>query len=908
MKKLNTMKNTFRLTIVALSLATGPAWALQDFYLAAKAYQKAMPGGSSIPMWGYVLDTGNGANNHCYDISGASSAPARQACVNALPDPELPGPVLTMSPSDPDIRIFLTNNLPEPTSIVITGQAIPVNVQGPTWNDGSTGSRVSPDQKVRSYGVEASPNGGRRAYVWRSSQGTGIANSGSFIYHSGTWPQKQVYMGLYGAVTKDAAAKQVYPGVGYDNEVVLFYSDIDPVINAAVENGTYSTSIDYKARWFLINGEPYQGGIADITAGPAGSQTLVRFFNTASETHVPTFQGLYATIHGEDGLQYNYQDSGVSHAAPRQQYSVELPPLKTKDAIITSAVNSRHAVYDGNGYMTNPSDPDDPNAGDTLGGMLRFLSFSAGGGGGGGNQAPIAANDSATTIVGTPVEIHVLANDSDPEGVSLSISNYDAASMHGGNVSCTTTTCTYTPPAAYNGTDNFAYTASDGFNTSAPATVTITVNANQAPTATDDQAATNQDTPVVIAVLANDSDPEGQALSISSFDPISANAGTIACGATCTYTPSPGYVGADSFNYTASDGVNTSAPATVNISVNALPVALDDMAETTQGNAIAIPVLSNDSDPDALPSPLAITEWTQGSHGTVACDSPNGNCEYRPNADYVSPAGSPDTFTYTIFDGMGSATATVSVTVNLPTVLPTKMYFSTLGAVTVAGVDGPYDDADIYTMDEGGAFARFKAAMVDLGLPNSANIDGLSIVDNETFYVSFAGATTDVPGIGAVQDEDVVKYDNGSWSLVFAGSNCGLNDRKGNGDIDAIHVNGDTLYFSTAGNANVSGVAGAGDDADIYSWNGSVCSRVFDASANGLPGSANIDGLTYVDADTFYVSFEGSTTSIAGLGTVQDEDVVLYDLGNWSSYVSGVGLNTSDAQDVDAIHVIVPTP
>jgi hypothetical protein len=141
--------------------------------------------------------------------------------------------------------------------------------------------------------------------------------------------------------------------------------------------------------WFLVNGEPYQEGVTpDIFAGSQTEDTtLVRLLSTAGETHVVTLQGLYMDIHAEDGFPYTYQEvdgtTGVETetAAPHTQYSVMLPPLKTKDALLQALPTngSRFAVYDGNGYMTNPTDPTDFNVGDTVGGMLRFLTVAADG-------------------------------------------------------------------------------------------------------------------------------------------------------------------------------------------------------------------------------------------------------------------------------------------------------------------------------------------------------------------------------------------------------------------------------------------------------------------------------------------------------------------------------------------------
>ena len=152
-------------------------------------------------------------------------------------------------------------------------------------------------------------------------------------------------MGLYGAVTQDSAAGVAYPAIGsfpavsYDNEVVLFYSEIDPDMNAAIAGGTHADLDPLPPA--LVPGERRalcgrRNGRISMPVPPV-DRTLVRFLSAAGKTHVPVLQGLTMTIHAEDGLQYNYQDGAtVVAAAPREQYSAMLPPLKTKDAIVTA--------------------------------------------------------------------------------------------------------------------------------------------------------------------------------------------------------------------------------------------------------------------------------------------------------------------------------------------------------------------------------------------------------------------------------------------------------------------------------------------------------------------------------------------------------------------------------------------
>ncbi len=122
-----------------------------------------------------------------------------------------------------------------------------------------------------------------------------------------------------------------------------------------------------------------------------------------------------------------------------------------------------------------------------------------------------------------------------------------------------------------------------------------------------------------------------------------------------------------------------------------------------------------------------------------------------------------------------------------------------------------------------------------------------------------------------------------------------------------------TLYFSTDDNDAMPGTAGGGDDADIYRWNGLASTprytRVFDGSTHGLPGAADIDGLTVLQVDgagnitRMYVSFNGDV-AIAGFATVQDEDVVEYNNGVWSVYFNGTARGlTSGNLDIDAFDI-----
>jgi uncharacterized repeat protein (TIGR01451 family) len=89
------------------------------------------------------------------------------------------------------------------------------------------------------------------------------------------------------------------------------------------------------------------------------------------------------------------------------------------------------------------------------------------------NRPPHAADDHGSTVAGTPVTLTVTGNDTDPDGDSLTITR-STDGAHG-SVSCTATTCTYTPVDGFTGTDTYTYAVSDGHGHTATAAVTITV-------------------------------------------------------------------------------------------------------------------------------------------------------------------------------------------------------------------------------------------------------------------------------------------------------------------------------------------------------------------------------------------------------------------------------------------------
>lgn len=179
------------------------------------------------------------------------------------------------------------------------------------------------------------------------------------------------------------------------------------------------------------------------------------------------------------------------------------------------------------------------------------------------NTAPVANNDSAATDMDTAVLIPVLANDSDPDGDTLTIVSTSGVN---GSVTVSSGVVSFTPTAGFTGVESFSYTVSDGNGHTASATVTVTVNAtanqNSAPVAVDDNATMTSVGSIVIAVLANDSDPEGDTLSISAVSNAAKGTVSVNSNGSLTYLPGKRFKNSDSFSYTITDGDKT-ATATV---------------------------------------------------------------------------------------------------------------------------------------------------------------------------------------------------------------------------------------------------------------------------------------------------------------------------------------------------------
>ncbi len=373
MKKTRLVEIAWTLGLLALMVFLGtPSYgAPVNYYLRADVF--SIPAGAysaspllpdeNIMMWGY---------SNCTDATFAT-------CTG----PTVPGPTLTANEGD-TVTITIQNNLTSanlllnapagttgpfaekdgslPTSLIVPGQNLPLY---PTWINPSgtvtsSAARAAGDvtSRVRSFTAETL-QGATTAYTFAG------AKPGTYLYQSGTHPQIQVQMGLYGPlIVNSATAGQAYddPSTAYNTQVVLLYSEIDQELHYSVASGLYGTpppppptaavrgqrtsTVDYYPDYFLINGKPFTSGLTPIPAGSPGQRLLLRFLNAGLQEKTPTLQNQSMTILAEDGNLLPYS---------KVRYSTLLPAGKTLDAIVTPAAATYVPVFDRALNLTNSS-------------------------------------------------------------------------------------------------------------------------------------------------------------------------------------------------------------------------------------------------------------------------------------------------------------------------------------------------------------------------------------------------------------------------------------------------------------------------------------------------------------------------------------------------------------------------
>ena len=269
---------------------------------------------------------------------------------------------------------------------------------------------------------------------------------------------------------------------------------------------------------------------------------------------------------------------------------------------------------------------------------------------------------------------------------------------------------------------------------------------NDAPTAGDDSASTTLPNPVIIDVLANNTDPEGDTLQIASV-------GTAANGTVTIvddnndgvfeiqYTPDAGYSGNDTFTYDVNDGNGGLSTATVTVTVapdpsNTPPDVQDDAIQVLENGIETFDVLANDSDPEFAPlkiiriggQDVALGDTVTLASGALVTLNLDSTLTYNPNGAFnPAPAAVvPDSFTYEVRDSGGNI---VSGDV----------------AVDVFGSEPPVVGDDLIEVLENETIT-FDALANDIDPEEDAltivNVDGQDIIAGQTINLSAGGLLT----------------------------------------------------------------------------------------------------------------------------------------------------------------------
>jgi hypothetical protein len=483
------------------------------------------------------------------------------------------------------------------------------------------------------------------------------------------------------------------------------------------------------------------------------------------------------------------------------------------------------------------------------------------------NNPPVATSDSGFSIVQNDVltisASALLANDTDLDGDTLTITGVSGGLHGAASFDAQTNTVSFTPTAGYTGLASFIYTVSDGHGGTANGTVSLNVTAlpNTAPVANNDAGfATVRNTALNIqsgSLLANDVDADGDPLTITGIVAGSASNGIATFNAqtnAITFIPTAGYVGLASFSYSVSDGRGGSAAATV--SLNVIPpasgVSLFSSADTP----------ANLSDPDTVQVNLGMRFVTAES-GTIT------------GIKYYKGAGDTGTHTGSLWSSTGTLLATATFTNESESGWQTVTFNSPVSVTAGTSYVASYHSNGHYTSTSG--YFNTDHTAGPLTAPGSGN--GLYAYGNgNLFPTSSYGATNywvDVvfsPASGGTNQAPIAVNDDGfivakNTPYTINASALLANDSDSNSDPLTITGVSDAVNGTVALDAQTNTITFTPGD-------GHVGSAAFHYTVSDGQGGTADAGVTLSVTDPMATVSLFSASSTPSLVTVNDPAAV----------------------------------
>ena len=759
------------------------------------------------------------------------------------------GPTIEVTQGD-TVHVTLHNTLGAKTALLFQGQQMPLDRTGADATTGTTEYTFTP------------------------------SHAGTFIYEAGpvnstgpgTGTQYQTAMGLHGAlVVRPAASGQAYDAdSAYDDEAVLVLSEIDPALNNAANPALFDMR-KYIPRYSLINGKVYPDTTAITSAG--GHTVLLRYVNAGVNYHSMGVLGASQKIVGMDGSKLDF---------PRTYVAQTFGPGESADALVkvpgAAAQNTSLSVYDASLGLNNRT-----TAG--VGGMLTTVDVP-GSGTTGDVTGPVT---SKVAFLNGTLKAHV--DDSVRGGSTISAVEYYLDDVSGTGVSMTA-----------------------GGSPAEDATATFSVPSGEHVLYVRGKDAAGNWGPLS-SVLVTGADAGGPTTSGPTLSPrlVKHDGGGVQVSATGndSATGNSNITGAEYFLDTlGADGAGVAMAVSQSAPVASVDGTIEQAAVNglpEGGHSVYIHTKDAQGNWGAAVSVLLVVDTTgpvvtDGDALAVSPSPSNGNVPYSNGTSSIRLNATQ--LTDPLSNAVQSPIAGAEMFIDNVTAAGTGVPLRAVDGSFSDPVEGGYADIPLTTVralsngphtisvrakDAAGNWGALATTIlvVDKVGPTTSNATASPSPTQGARTVTITATGTDAlssitagelffgadPGVGkgtamTVSGAGTVTAPPFDTSVLPEGTVTGkvrTKDAAGNwGATTNVTITVTApLSFSTLGS-----VSGRNAN-NVYRWNGTAMQTTPIYS-----GPGNVDGYAVVDATHVYLSFSATTTTVPGLGSVPDEDVV----------------------------------